>query len=135
MTATAPSAAVPRVAAGERGATRIADRVIAKIASQAAHEVLRGLPLAGLVPKGRLPQATVSVRTPRDRRDGGRGTAMIRLMLELGYPADLRAVSAEVRRHVVERVGGLADLDVSEVTVEVERLHSAAMAPDQVRVT
>jgi uncharacterized alkaline shock family protein YloU len=134
VSAPAPSPAVPRVAAGERGATSIADRVIARIASQAAREALRELPRADLVPRGRLPQAVVSVRQP-DPRVGRRGSAMIRLLVELGYPADLRAVSAAVRRHVADRVGALADMDVREVTVEVERLHSAAMSPDRGRVT
>ncbi len=135
MTTTAPSSAVPQVAAGERGATRIADRVIAKIASQAAREVLRDLPTAALVPKDHLPQATVSVRRPSRPRTGERPRAKVGLFLELGYPADLRQVCAEVRQRVVERVGALADMDVPEVVVEVERLHSAAMTADQGRVT
>ncbi len=135
MTATAPTPAVPQVAAAGRGATRIADRVVAKIASQAAREVLRDLPKAGLVPKDRLPQATVSVRPPGRTHGAGRGRARVRLFVELGYPADLREVCAELRRHVIERVGALADMDVPEVAVEVERLHSAAMTPDHGRVT
>ncbi len=135
MTAAAPTPAVPRVAAAERGATRIADRVIAKIASQAAQEALRGLPGPSPVPKDRFPQATVTVRPPTGAAGGGRGRAMVQLFLELGYPADLRAVCAAVRRRVVERVGELADMAVPEVSVQVERLHSEATTHAHGRVT
>lgn len=101
----------------ERGALRIADRVIAKIATQAAGEVLTGAPNAELVPGDVRPHATVSVR---------KDTARLRLSLELGYPADVGAVCGSVRRHVVGRVEALTGMRVPEVAVEVERLHSAA---------
>lgn len=39
-----PGTATMAVPPGERGATRIADRVVAKIATQAAREALAGLP-------------------------------------------------------------------------------------------
>ena len=93
------------VPAGERGATRIADRVVAKIAAQAAREALAPLP-AGAAP----PHATVVVLHHE--------TARVRVVLELGYPCDIGARCAAVRRQVVERVGAL-----SEVAVQVERLH------------
>ncbi len=134
MTAAAPAPAVP-VAPGLRGATRIADRAVAKIASQAAREVLRGLPTDHLVPRDRLPQASVSVRPAGGARGGGRGVARIRLFVDLGYPADLREVCAAVRRHVASRVGELCDMAVPEVSVEIGHLHSAAMVADRGRVT
>ncbi|MGW5654430.1 Asp23/Gls24 family envelope stress response protein [Streptomyces humi] len=99
------------VAPGERGALRIADRVVAKIAAQAAREVLGPLP-RDAVP----PHATVVT---------AHGTARVRVHLELGYPADIGARCAAVRRHVVERVGALVDTEVREVAVHVERLHPA----------
>jgi uncharacterized alkaline shock family protein YloU len=134
VSATARGPAVTQPAAAERGATRIADRVVAKIASQAAHEALRGLPSSALVPRGTFPQAAVSVRPATRGATGPLGRARIQLFVRLGYPADLRVVCAAVRRRVVERVGELADMDVPEVSIEVERLHSAAMASDQGRV-
>ncbi|WP_051950542.1 Asp23/Gls24 family envelope stress response protein [Actinacidiphila yeochonensis] len=103
--------------AGERGALRITDRVVAKIAAQAAGEALGDAPGGELVPKDVRPHATVSVR---------RQTARLRLALELGYPADLGAVCGTVRRHVTERVEMMTGMDVPEVAVEVERLHTAA---------
>ncbi|WRZ93703.1 Asp23/Gls24 family envelope stress response protein [Streptomyces sp. NBC_01007] len=111
------------VAAPERGATRIADRVVAKIASQAAREALPPLP-ADAVP----PHATVVVR--RQSADvGADGTpthsARVRVSLELGYPTDIGTQCGEVRRHVAERVRALAGMEVPEVAVQVERLHLA----------
>ncbi|WP_369388436.1 Asp23/Gls24 family envelope stress response protein [Streptomyces sp. CG1] len=103
-----PSALVPPA---ERGATRIADRVVAKIAAQAAREALPPLPAdaAG-------PHAAVVVHQE---------TARIRVHLELGYPCDIGAHCAAVRRHVAERVGALVGMTVAEVAVQVERLHPA----------
>ncbi|MEU9474746.1 hypothetical protein [Streptomyces sp. NPDC048191] len=103
-----PSALVPP---GERGATRIADRVVAKIAAQAAREAVRPLPADAATP-----HATVVLL---------HGSARVRVHLELGYPGDIGAHCAAVRRHVAERVSALAGMEVSEVAVQVERLHPA----------
>ncbi|MDG4858688.1 hypothetical protein P8605_11085 [Streptomyces sp. T-3] len=95
---------------GGRGATRIADRVVAKIAARAAREALE-------LPSGsELPQATVTVH---------HDTARVRIRLELGYPGDIGRQCGAVRRQVVQRVRALAGMTVPEVTVRVERLHSA----------
>ncbi|NYE40086.1 putative alkaline shock family protein YloU [Streptomyces fulvorobeus] len=98
-----------RVAAAERGETRIADRVVAKIAAQAAREAVSEPP-----PEGAAPHATVTVH---------RGAARVRVGLELGYPSDVGRQCGAVRRHVVERVQALAGMEVPEVSVQVERLH------------
>ncbi|MFI6853824.1 hypothetical protein [Streptomyces sp. NPDC050416] len=100
------------VAPGERGATRIADRVVAKIASQAALEAVGTLP-----PDADRPSATVVVRHE---------VAHVRVHVELDYPCDVGARCRQVRRRVVERVGGLVGMQVPEVVVQVERLHLAA---------
>ncbi|WP_425473273.1 hypothetical protein [Streptomyces montanus] len=99
-----------RVAAAERGATRIADRVVAKIASRAAREALVVLP-----PDAGPPRATVVVR---------HDSARVRVSLELDYPSDIGGQCAAVRRQVARRVKMLAGMNVPEVTVQVERLHS-----------
>ncbi|MFF2849168.1 Asp23/Gls24 family envelope stress response protein [Streptomyces sp. NPDC058001] len=95
---------------GERGATRIADRVVAKIAARAAREALPAVPEDGMPP-----YATVTVH---------RDTARVRVSLELDYPTDIGARCGAVRRQVAERVEALAGMEVPEVTVHVERLHS-----------
>ncbi|MFJ8543569.1 Asp23/Gls24 family envelope stress response protein [Streptomyces sp. NPDC093586] len=100
------------VPAGERGATRIADRVVAKIAARAAREAL-----GVLHPDAERPYATVVVH---------HDTARVRVHVELDYPCDIGARCGQVRHHVVQQVRGLAGMAVPEVGVEVERLHLAA---------
>lgn len=99
------------VAPGERGAIRVADRVVAKIASQAAREALEAP-----VPDSAPPHATVLVLHE---------TARVRVSLELPYPSDIGGQCAAVRRQVTERVEMLAGMHVTEVAVHVERLHPA----------
>ncbi|MFG2503706.1 hypothetical protein ACGFSB_36520 [Streptomyces sp. NPDC048441] len=99
------------VAPGERGATRIADRVVAKIAARAAREALKTVPVDGAPP-----HATVTVR---------HDVARVRVSVELDYPSDIGAQCGAVRHQVVQRVKALAGMEVPEVAVQVERLHSA----------
>ncbi|MFE9168678.1 Asp23/Gls24 family envelope stress response protein [Streptomyces kebangsaanensis] len=96
---------------GERGATAIADRVVAKIAAQAAREALGPLP-----PDAAPPHATVVVH---------HDVARVRILLDLPYPRDIGACCRAVRRQVTERVGALVGMRVPEVAVRVERLHLA----------
>nr|WP_320780815.1 Asp23/Gls24 family envelope stress response protein [Streptomyces sp. CRN 30] len=105
----APHGAVP---SGERGATRIADRVVAKVAAQAAREAVGQLP-----PDAARPHASVVVH---------HGAARVRVHLELDYPCDVGARCGRVRHRVAERVSTLTGMKVPEVTVRVERLHPAA---------
>ncbi|MEV8564019.1 hypothetical protein AB0436_00240 [Streptomyces sp. NPDC051322] len=98
------------VAPGERGSTRIADRVVSKIAAQAAREAI------GAVPEGGSPpHAAATVDEAR---------AWVHISLELGYPSDIGAQCAAVRRQVAHRLRTLADMEVPEVALQVERLHS-----------
>jgi uncharacterized alkaline shock family protein YloU len=101
-----------QVAPADRGSTRIADRVVSKIASQAAVEAL-----GGVVPDGGAPpHASVTVQNERAR---------VRVSLELGYPSDIGGQCGAVRRRITQRVKALAGMEVPEVKVEVARLHSA----------
>lgn len=100
--------------ARERGTTTIAERVVAKIAAQAAREALRRS--CTLPQEAAGPHAVVVVRG---------GHAHVRIGLELPYPSDIGALCGAVRRRVGERLHALADLHVAEVAVQVERLHSA----------
>ena len=109
----------------ERGATRIADRVVAKIAAQAAREAVGPLP-----PEAARPYAGVVVRPKAGGPPPPGGmpadAAHVRVHLELGYPTDIGAGCRQVRRHVTERVGALVGMQVPEVAVQVERLHLTA---------
>ncbi|MFD8282363.1 Asp23/Gls24 family envelope stress response protein [Streptomyces samsunensis] len=110
---------------GERGATRIADRVVAKIASQAAREALRGDAAeavdAVVVGDGGLTDVTVA--RPNAVAAVRGGVARVRVAVELGYPSDIGAHCGAVRRQVIERVSELTGMEVPEVAVTVERLH------------
>ena len=101
-----PAAVTP----GERGATRIADRVVSKIAAQAARETLADQSAAAAHPR-----ATVVVHHA--------SFAHVRVHIELDYPCDIGTRCAEVRRHVALRVRALVGMEVPEVAVHVERLH------------
>ena len=136
----------PGVPRGERGAITVADRVVAKIASQVAREALsRFTESAGRVPPGRrTPRVTTSVRrapernTARapERNTAGRDAesaagqqallfeARLRIAVELGYPSDIGAQCAAVRGEVTERLRTWAGMEVSDLVVSVERLHS-----------
>lgn len=109
-----------RVAASGRGATTIADRVVAKIAAQAAREALDGVPEGG-----EAPHASVLVH---------HDVARVRIGVELDYPCDIGAKCGAVRRRVAERVHALAGMEVPEVAVMVERLHSAQSRAAQGRI-
>ncbi|WP_381799895.1 hypothetical protein [Streptomyces niveus] len=109
-----------RVAAAERGATTIADRVVAKIAAQAAREALHGVPEGG-----EAPHASVLVH---------HDVARVRIGVELDYPCDIGAQCGAVRHRVARRVSVLAGMEVPEVVVMVERLHSAQSRAAQGRI-
>ncbi|MEY9992068.1 putative alkaline shock family protein YloU [Streptomyces sp. V4I8] len=139
----------PGTPRGERGAITVADRVVAKIASKVARDALsRFTESAGHVPPGRrTPRVTTSVRRVPERNTAGRDAesaagrqalrfeARMRITVELGYPSDIGAQCAAVRREVTERLRTWADMEVSDLVVSVERLHSVhARHTDQERV-
>lgn len=138
----------PGIPREERGATTVADRVVAKIASRVAREALsRFTESAGRVPPGRrTPHVTTSVRRAPERQTAGRdgesaagrpalGEARLRITVELGYPSDIGAQCAAVRREVTERLSTWSGMDVSDFVVSVGRLHSVhTRHTDQERV-
>ncbi|GAB2953719.1 hypothetical protein GCM10023080_010600 [Streptomyces pseudoechinosporeus] len=139
----------PGIPRGERGAITVADRVVAKIASQVAREALsRFTESADRVPPGRrTPRVTTAVRRAPERNTAGRdaesaarrqavlGEVRMLITVELGYPSDIGAQGAAVRREVTERLRTWAGMDVSDLAVSVERLHSVhSRHTDQERV-
>lgn len=117
-----------RISPGERGALRLEDRVIAKLAAQAAHEALRGDP-SQRAETSHAPHAAAAVRRLPDHDNHG-GQARVRVAVELAYPCDIRAQCAVVRRRVSARLGELAGMTACEVVVEVQRLHSVHLKPE-----
>jgi hypothetical protein len=129
----------PGVPRGERGATIVTDRVVAKIAARVAREALsRFAESAGHVPPGRrTPHVSTSVRRAPERTSAGRdaesaagrqavlGEARLHITVELGYPSDIGAQCSAVRREVTERIRAWAAMEVSDLAVSVGQLHSA----------
>ena len=129
----------PGVPRGERGATAVTDRVVAKIAARVAREALsRFAESAGHVPPGRrTPHVSTSVRRAPERTSTGRdaesaagrqavlGEARLHITVELGYPSDIGEQCAAVRREVAERIRAWAGMEVSDLAVSVGQLHSA----------
>jgi len=129
----------PGVPREERGATTVTDRVVAKIAARVAREALsRFAESVGHVPPGRrTPHVSASVRRAPERTSAGRaaesaagrqavlGEARLDITVELGYPSDIGAQCAAVRREVTERIRAWAAMEVSDLAVSVEQLHSA----------
>jgi uncharacterized alkaline shock family protein YloU len=124
----------------ELGRITVADRVVTKIAAQAAGEnpdagaaasrVLgRAVPGAGhLGVRGTdldaLPKTTVQV-------DGSK--AYVHLEITVRWPASIAEVTGQVRAHVRERVRELAGLEVDEVHIVVASLATDITPPPRVR--
>lgn len=105
---------IPRhIAARERGATVIPDRVVAKVAARAGREALAQPSYRAPRQPARGPEASASVH----------GTsARIRLAVDLPYPIDLAAAVPDLQRQVSQRVSRLTGLEVTEVVLAIRRL-------------
>jgi uncharacterized alkaline shock family protein YloU len=128
----------PGIPRRERGAITVTDRVVAKIASRVAREALSRFPESvGHVPPGRrTPRVTTSVRRAPERQTAGRddepavgrqaavGEARLRITVELGYPSDIGAQCAAVRREVTAQLRTWSGMAVPDLVVSVGRLHS-----------
>lgn len=110
----------PTTPPAQRGALKIADRVLARIAWMAARDALTSAAWgdAALV-QGDPPRVDVTVL------EGG---ARVRVGVDLPFPCDLTAVAVAVQNAVADRVGGLTGIGTREVTVVVERLHPLPVA-------
>ena len=122
------------------GTISIADGVVSKIAARAAAEnpdagaaaarmLGRAVPGAGhLGLRGTdldaLPKTSVDV-------DGSK--AYVNLEISVRWPASVPEVTAQVRRHVRERVRELTGLDVDEVHIVVSDLATDITPPPRVR--
>jgi uncharacterized alkaline shock family protein YloU len=97
------------VAAGaaERGSTRIADNVVAKIAGYAAREI-PGVQSMG----GNATAAGVAVEV-------GERRTTIDLDLVTYYGQSIVEITEAVRANVIERIEGMTGLEVSEVNITV----------------
>jgi uncharacterized alkaline shock family protein YloU len=111
----------PLAVPGQRGRTTIADRVVAKIATRAVAEVGQ---------TGGAARQVIGVTVGRQTGEGparvsarvNGNLALIEIRLSLAYPAPVRSLTREVRRHVMEQVTTLTGIEVRHVDIEVARL-------------
>ncbi|MDQ6772231.1 MAG: Asp23/Gls24 family envelope stress response protein [Candidatus Dormibacteraeota bacterium] len=128
-----PTSGAPRHASlqSERGSTRIADGVVAKIAGLAAREIPgvqemgKGFArtvggLRSLVPGGApdSKDATQGVSVAVGERE-----AAIDLDIVTYYGQSIVEVTEAVRRNVIERIESMTGLEVKEVNIMVDDLH------------
>ncbi|WP_051752433.1 Asp23/Gls24 family envelope stress response protein [Streptosporangium amethystogenes] len=105
-----------------RGRTDISHRVVSRIAAGAAREVAR--------------VRKVGERGPLSLRGGTRaavdGTlATLQLDVTMEYPAPIREVADEVRRHVAERVMTLTGMDIGHIDIDVTNVIRAPESPPE----
>lgn len=104
----------------ERGATVIPDRVVARIAAQAARTAQSR---RAAIPPDRSrpapPSASAAIRT---------GSVRLHLSMDLPYPTDLPHVCERIQHDVAERVAQLTGLEVGEIILTVRRLVTAVGA-------
>jgi uncharacterized alkaline shock family protein YloU len=129
-----------RAGRNELGTISIADGVVSKIAARAAAEnpdagaaaarmLGRGVPGAGhMGVRGTdleaLPKTSVEV-------DGSK--AFVNLEISVRWPASVAEITAQVRRHVRDRVRELTGLEVDEVHIIVADLATDITPPPRVR--
>lgn len=121
---------------GQRGSLTIADRVVEKVASQAVTEVdlATGTPrtVLGKTLLGRTPEPDPDRPARADAHvDGDLVTVAVTLAVQ--WPAPVRQVADEVRRHLTARIGDLTGLQVAQVDVDVTALVTGRRPAPRVR--
>lgn len=111
----------------DRGATNIADSVVAKVVGIAAREV-PGVHAMGAAPARALGRVTQQVGIGDERSQGvsvevGQREAAADVSLVIEYGESIPRVAREVRENVVRRIEGVCGLDATEVNIAVVDLH------------
>ncbi|SEQ31743.1 Asp23/Gls24 family envelope stress response protein [Microlunatus flavus] len=121
VTPAAGAGAAPRRSApASRGRLVLGDKVVEKVAGQAASEVRGVLGREGGV-LGVGAHADAGARPSVDV-DLGRESADVALTVGLTYPGSVRRVTSELREHVAQRVEALTGVAVHRVDVDVRFL-------------
>ncbi|WP_375423020.1 Asp23/Gls24 family envelope stress response protein [uncultured Friedmanniella sp.] len=126
---TLPTSGFP-VSPRHRGRLVLAQRVVEKVAAQAAAELsLTSGRSGGLLGFGS--DADAGARPKVDVQLSGR-SADLTLEVGIAYPGSIRSATHLVREHVTRRVEELTGVDVRRVDVEVAFLTSRAAGPARV---
>jgi len=131
---------VARAGRNELGTISIADGVVAKIVARAAAEnpdagAAAARMLGRVVPgAGHLGVRGTDLQAlPKTSVDVDGSKAFVTLEISVRWPASIPDVTAQVRRHVRDRVKELAGLDVSEVHIVIADLATDIVPPPRVR--
>lgn len=115
----------------DRGRTVLSDKVVEKIASQAAREVsVAGGRSGGLLGIGS--HADFDARPKVDVELAGT-TASLAIEVGVLYPTPLRAATARIREHLMGRVAALTGVRVRRVDIKVVWLSSRNESPRSLR--
>jgi uncharacterized alkaline shock family protein YloU len=111
----------------EHGTTTIADLVVTKVASIAAHEVPGVYALGGGAARA-VGAVTQRVGIGDERTQGvsvevGEREAAVDLTLVIEYGESIPQVSNRVRENIIKRIEGICGLTVTEVNVSVNDLY------------
>lgn len=112
---------VERTDAADRGRTRIADRVVEKIAARAVAEVDNATGVARRVLGVRLGSAGPDSKVRVDADVDG-GVVSVHASMAVRWPAPVRTVTRQVRSNVTDRVQSLTGLRVEQVDIDVTTL-------------
>lgn len=114
----------------ERGRTRIADRVVEKIAARAVAEVDNATGVARSVLGVRLGSANAD-STAKVTADVDGGVVAVTAVMSVQWPAPVRAVTRQVRANVTDRIQTLTGLQVQYVDIEVTTLLTGSSDDDR----
>lgn len=117
----APTDDVEGSGLAERGRTRIADRVVEKIAARAVAEVDRATGTPRQILGVRLGGTAADTRA-RVVADVDGGVVTVSVAMAVRWPAPVREVSRQVRAHVTGRLEDLTGLRVAQVDIDVPTL-------------
>jgi uncharacterized alkaline shock family protein YloU len=135
-----PAASGARPGRTELGLIGINDRVVEKMAARAAIEIpdagaaasrFLGRSMAGASALGARETSLTALPKASADVDGSR--VILDLSISVRWPASVPEVSDAVREHVRARVGELAGLTVTEVSISVTALVTRLPAPPRVR--
>ncbi len=130
----------PQAERNELGKITIADKVVAKIAAQAAGENpdagaaaarLLGVALPGAGHLGL--RASDLDALPKTSADVDGSLVVLSMELSVRWPAAVREVTDQVRSHIRDRVRDLTGLTVQEVRIVVAALVTDITPPPRVR--
>jgi uncharacterized alkaline shock family protein YloU len=110
--------------AAERGTLIIADRVVQKVAVAAAAEVdgVLPAPATGLTRALRPGRHITADASQHDHGRGASPTIELAIQLSVRYPLPVRATTAAVRDHVMERVLALTGREITGLDIDVTHL-------------